>query len=187
MATLCRLCRLMLLIAVRDASIADVHGEFVMKTLLTVTTFLISGLMTVSVWACGDSLYRVGKGVSYRVYTAPLPGNVLVYSNAEGAQDLANALTESGHNVELVDSELDLSLEMNTGNYDVIIASYDDHTAVEASVETSAMQPAYLPVVLSGSEAEKMAGQSYDQVMVADKDEIKHYLKAIHKSIKSKA
>jgi hypothetical protein len=89
--------------------------------------------------------------------------------------------------VELVDSELDLSLEMGKGNYDVVIASYDDHNAIESTVGASASQTTYLPVVLSGSDAEKMAEQSYDQVMVADKDEIKHYLKAIHKSIKSKA
>lgn len=155
-----------------------------MNRFTTVLLTLITAMLVGNVWACGDSLYRVGKGVSYRVYTAPLPGNVLVYSNATGAQDLANALAESGHTVELVDSELDLSLAMGTGDYDVVIASYDDHTTIESNVGT---QTTYLPVVLSDSEAKEMAEQSYDQVMVADKDEIKHYLKAIHKSIKSKA
>jgi hypothetical protein len=158
-----------------------------MKRFSTILLTLIAVLLAGNLWACGDSLYRVGKGISYRVYTAPLPGNVLVYSNAEGAEDLARALAESGHNVELVDSELDLSLEMGKGNYDVVIASYDDHNAIESTVGASAAQTTYLPVVLSGSEEERMAEQSYDQVMVADKDEIKHYLKAIHKSIKSKA
>lgn len=158
-----------------------------MKRFSTILLTLIAVLLAGNLWACGDSLYRVGKGISYRVYTAPLPGNVLVYSDAEGAEDLARALAESGHNVELVDSELDLSLEMGKGNYDVVIASYDDHNAIESTVGASAAQTTYLPVVLSGSEEERMAEQSYDQVMVADKDEIKHYLKAIHKSIKSKA
>ena len=44
--------------------------------------------------ACGDSMYRVGKGVSYRVYTAPLPGSVLVYGQSEGAKLLAEALVQ---------------------------------------------------------------------------------------------
>lgn len=158
-----------------------------MKRFSTVFLSLLAALLAGNLWACGDSLYRVGKGVSYRVYTAPLPGNVLVYSNATGAADLAKALAESGHNVELVDSELDLSIEMGKGGYDVVIASYDDHSAIEATVGASSAQTTYLPVVLSGSEEEKLAEQNYDQVMVADKDEIKHYLKAIHKSIKSKA
>ena len=30
------------------------------------------------------------------------------------------------------------------------------------------------------------ANQQYEKVMVADEDEIKHYLKAIHKSLKRK-
>ena len=32
--------------------------------------------MAADTHACGDSLYRVGKGISFRVYTAPLPGSV---------------------------------------------------------------------------------------------------------------
>ena len=153
------------------------------KLTFALVTFTIC-LLSINAWACGDSLYRVGKGVSYRVYTAPLPGNVLVYGQNEGAKMLAEALAESGHNVEVVDSQLDLSLEMGKGGYDVVIASYDDHTTIESAVGS---QTTYLPVVLSGSEEEKMAEQSYDQVMVADRDEIKHYLKAIHKSLKNKA
>ena len=158
-----------------------------MNKIATALITLIVCLLSINAWACGDSLYRVGKGVSYRVYTAPLPGNVLVYSNAAGAADLAEALAASGHNVELVDSELDLSIEMGKGGYDVVIASYDDHQAIESTVGRSASGTKYLPVVLSGSEEERLAEQNYDQVMVADKDEIKHYLRAIHKSIKSKA
>jgi len=158
-----------------------------MKTLATALLTLLIGLLSINAWACGDSLYRVGKGVAYRVYTAPLPGNVLVYGNSEGAEELAKALAESGHNVEVVDSEVDLSMQMQSGNYDVVIAAYSDHDAVEATVSTATGSKAdYLPVVLNDEE-EAAAKQSYDAVMVADKDEIKHYLSAIHKSLKSKA
>ena len=136
--------------------------------------------------ACGDSLYRVGKGVSYRIYTAPLPGSVLVYGQSEGAKQLAEALAQSGHGVRLVENEMDLNAELETGNYDVVIAPYSEHAAVEASSEASGSVAAtYLPVALDGDEKE-IASQSYSKVMVADKDEIKHYLKAIHKTLKSK-
>jgi len=136
--------------------------------------------------ACGDSLYRVGKGVSYRIYTAPLPGSVLVYGRSEGAKQLAEALAESGHGVRLVDNELDLNLELQKGNYDVVISPYSEHEIVEASSEASgSVTTTYLPVALNDVE-EKIAHQKYSRVMVANKDEIKNYLKAIHYSLKNK-
>ena len=156
-----------------------------MKFRLTVLLALLVGSITVDAWACGDSLYRVGKGVSHRVYTAPLPGSVLVYGQSEAAQQLAEALAESGHTVELVESEIDLSLEMSSGNYDVVIATFGDHETVD-SVAEQAPGTTYLPVAMNKDEA-KVAEQSYDRVLVADRHEIKHYLKAIHKTLKSKA
>lgn len=136
--------------------------------------------------ACGDSLYRVGKGISYRVYTAPLPGSVLVYGQSEGAKLLAEALAKSGHGVRLVDNESALSSELSSGDYDVVIAPYSDHDAVEGSAGAVAgIKTTYLPVALSSDEAD-VANESYANVMVADRDEIKHYLKAIHKTLKEK-
>lgn len=147
---------------------------------------LFAVMFSLDAVACGDSLYRVGKGVSYRVYTAPLPGSVLVYGASEGAKQLAEALAQSGHGVRLVDNESELSSELSSGAYDVVIAPYSDHDAVEASAGGSGdVRTAFLPVALSKDEA-KIASGSYAKVMVADQDEIKHYLKAIHKSLKSK-
>lgn len=143
-------------------------------------------LFSANALACGDSLYRVGKGVSYRVYTAPLPGSVLVYGQTEGAKQLAEALAQSGHGVRLVDNELDLSAELSSGNYDVVIASYSEHDKVEATTaRASSSHATYLPVAMDAQQ-ESLAKQSYERVMVADQDEIKHYLKAIHKTLKSK-
>lgn len=148
---------------------------------------LIALLSSANALACGDSLYRVGKGVSYRVYTAPLPGSVLVYGQSEGARQLADALAQSGHGVRLVESELDLSIELRSGQYDVVIAPYSEHGTVEASAANSGSTSAtFLPVALT-EEEEEAANQSYSRVMVAERDEIKHYLKAIHKTLKSKA
>jgi hypothetical protein len=157
-----------------------------MKARMLCVTALLVAALAADAMACGDSLYRVGKGVSYRVYTAPLPGSVLVYGDTEGAKQLAEALAQSGHGVRLVENESDLNRELETGNYDVVIAPYSEHTVVEASTrESEAVNTTYLPVAVTSDE-EKIAHQSYSKVMVADKDEIKHYLKAIHKSLKAK-
>ena len=158
----------------------------IMKIRMVLISVLMTGLFAVDALACGDSLYRVGKGVSYRVYTAPLPGSVLVYGQSEGAKQLAEALAQSGHGVRLVDNQMELTAELESGNYDVVIAPYSEHDSVEASAGNfDSLQTTYLPVAMDKNEAQ-VANQEYEKVMVADKDEIKHYLKAIHKSLKNK-
>ena len=157
-----------------------------MRRIFALSTLLIGAVISLNTLACGDSLYRVGKGMSYRVYTAPLPGSVLVYGQSENAKQLAEALAQSGHGVHLVDNELELMIELEKGGYDVVIAPYSEHVIVESSAKNSQLTTAtYLPVALSSYE-EKIANQSYSKVMVANKDEIKHYLKAIHQTLKSK-
>ena len=158
----------------------------IMKIRMVLISVFMTGLFAVDALACGDSLYRVGKGVSYRVYTAPLPGSVLVYGQSEGAKQLAEALAQSGHGVRLVDNQMELTAELESGNYDVVIAPYSEHDSVEASASNfDSLQTTYLPVAMDKNEAQ-VANQEYEKVMVADKDEIKHYLKAIHKSLKNK-
>ena len=158
-----------------------------MQSRMTYLIALIVALFSLDAVACGDSLYRVGKGVSYRVYTAPLPGSVLVYGQSEGAKQLAEALAQSGHGVRLVDNESELTSELSSGDYDVVIAPYSDHSTVEASAGASGdIRTTYLPVAVSTDEAE-VANESYANVMLADRDEIKHYLKAIHKTLKEKS
>lgn len=158
-----------------------------MKNRLVCLAAFLCTIISVEALACGDSLYRVGKGMSYRVYTAPLPGSVLIYGQSEGAKQLAEALAQSGHDVQLVDNEIKLTMELQTGHYDVVIAPYSQHAAVEASAEASrSTGTTFLPVAMNGEE-ERTAQQAYAEVMVADKHEIKNYLKAIHKTLKSKA
>ncbi len=152
----------------------------------SLATTLIAGsaLLSNNAVACGDSLYRVGKGVSYRVYTAPLPGSVLVYGHTEGAELLAQELARSGHGVRLVKDGEELQAEMSSGAYDVVIAAYSDHAAIE-STATADNAPTFLPVALD-SDQRREAREDYERVMMAEKDEIKHYLKAIHQTLKQR-
>lgn len=157
-----------------------------MRRRIAIFTLLISTVISLNVLACGDSLYRVGKGMSYRVYTAPLPGSVLVYGQSEGARQLAEELAKSGHGVHLVENEEELTSELVKGGYDVVIAPYSEHETIESSTnKADSSKVSYIPVTMSKGE-ERLAKQSYSRVMAADKDEIKHYLKAIHKTLKSK-
>ncbi|HEY5775956.1 MAG TPA: hypothetical protein VIS57_07725 [Xanthomonadales bacterium] len=154
-----------------------------MKSPITAIIALVTLFLSLEVFACGDSLYRLGKGVSYRVYAAPLPGSVLVYGQSEGAKQLAEALAQSGHGVHLVENEADFEQEMEKGGYDVVIAAYSDHALVEANQEDSGTE--FIPVVESEEEKQAAKG-AYERVLLADQAEVKHYLKAIHESLKSK-
>ncbi len=152
-----------------------------MKTRLSALFTLITLLTSATAFTCGDSLYRVGKGVSYRTYSAPLPGNLLVFGTSEGAKQLAEELARSGHGVHLVGSAQELSSEMEKGGYDVVIAPFSDRAMIDTS-----SGPTFLPIAVSGEE-EQMAREAYGRVMVPEKHEIKHYLKAIHRALKNTA
>lgn len=155
-----------------------------MFTRINVLAAILITLFSFDAVACTDTLYRAGKDVSYRVYTAPLPGSVLVYGNSEGARQLAEALAQSGHGVRFVDSKEALTAELSESNYDVIIAPFSDHSTIEDSANaTGSNQAVFLPVAKDRDELQ-IANQSYSKVMVADRHEIKHYLKEIHKVLK---
>ncbi len=157
-----------------------------MKTRTALLTALAVSLIGGNAYACGDSLYRVGKGVSYRVYTAPLPGSVLVYGEGEGAELLAQELARSGHGVRLVQNSEELQAELGTGAYDVVIAAYADQSSVVPGTSGATGAPTFLPVALTEDE-EKQARNEHQRVMLAEKDEIKHYLKAIHQTLKQRS
>ena len=156
-----------------------------MKIRIGLLAALATTLVAGNAFACADTLYRVGKGVSYRVYTAPLPGSVLVYGEGAGAEQLAQELARSGHGVRLVSNDEELQTEIGSGAYDVVIAAYNHHSAVESTTTNAANAPIFLPVALNSDE-EAQAKRQYEQVMRAEKDEIKHYLKAIHKMLKQR-
>lgn len=157
-----------------------------MKTRTVLLTALAISLIGGNAYACGDSLYRVGKGVSYRVYTAPLPGSVLVYGEGEGAELLAQELARSGHGVRLVQNNEELQAEIGSGAYDVVIAAYADQSSVVPGTSATSGAPTFLPVALTEDE-EKQAREEHARVMMAEKDEIKHYLKAIHQTLKQRS
>ncbi len=152
-------------------------------TMIRLASTAIIGLMlTNAALACGDSLYRAGKGVSYRTYSAPLPGNLLIFGASDGAKQLAEELSRSGHDVQLVENSDDLASRLESGDYDVVIAPFSERESVESTDSSSS----FLPIATEGSE-ERLAKETFDSVMVPEKHEIKHYLKAIHRALKDNA
>ncbi|MEM7281456.1 MAG: hypothetical protein AAF438_07490 [Pseudomonadota bacterium] len=147
------------------------------KSILAVATFAV--ITAPAAFACGESLFRVGKGVKYRAYSAPLPANVLVYATTDKEKEMATELARSGHGVYLVNSEEALAQQLGKGGYDVIIAPFSERQKVERSdSETS-----FLPITHDDTEASQVK-DLYKRSVGSD-DSVKKYLKAIHRTLKS--
>src|SRR6185369_4060402 len=76
--------------------------------------------------ACGESLFRVGKGVSYREYQAPLPGNILMVTRTASERLIAEWLSHTGHNVQAVNDPSKVSGYLKRNKFDVILATFKD-------------------------------------------------------------
>jgi hypothetical protein len=140
-------------------------------------------LIPLAAQACGESLFRVGRGVAYRAQTAPLPGNVLVVGPTEESKALAQQLTAAGHHVEVVDTRDKIAEALHSGKYDVVLASFNDRELVAAGTANVEKPPAYVPVTTEKSQ-EALASQSYERHLSAD-DDFTQFLRVIHKTLKA--
>ena len=153
-----------------------------MRKSIVVAVLAASTLLVVSEYAhaCGESMFRVGKGVHYRAFSAPIPGSVLVYARTDSERIVAENLRQAGHQVLVIDNDAELATEMQNREFDVVVAPYSKREVVEAQ----SAQIDWLPVVEKGSPDLRLARTQFDRVVTAD-DDVRKYLKAIHKSLKN--
>lgn len=158
-----------------------------MRKLIIVAALAAVALPVLSneVFACGESMFRLGKGVHYHAYNAPIPGSVLVYARTDEERAVAEQLQEAGHSVQIVSNDLDLAMEMQNQQFDVVVAPYSKRDEVEAQTAQVSNHPDWLPVIESGSADAKLARSQYRHTVSAN-DDIRKYLKAIHQSLKAK-
>jgi hypothetical protein len=131
--------------------------------------------------ACGESLFRVGRGAAYRAQTAPLPGNVLLVAPSEEARALADRLAAAGHKVHIVETANLISDELKNGKYDVVLASYNDREIVAA--QTAGATAQYVPVATEEGQKD-LAAQSYERYLSRD-DDFTQFLRVIHRTLKA--
>jgi hypothetical protein len=158
------------------------RNSFVVVGLTLATVFALSS----NVFACGESVFRAGKGVHYRAFTAPIPGTVLVYARNDEERAVADGLRQAGHDVYVVASDDELASEMQSHQFDVVVAPFSVRVAVETTSLQSSSQPQLIPVVDAKSADMRLAKAEFDDVVVAN-DDIRKYLKAIHRSLKERA
>lgn len=151
------------------------------KKVMAIVAGSILALGSTSVYACGESLFRVGKGVSYREYTAPLPGTILVVAKTESELALVERLAAAGHAIYVVSDPSEIPDQINNRKIDVVLAHFHQRDAVEASDLASAT---FIPVAQSGTEEVSQADALYQQSLT-NEDSVLKFLKTIHKTLKS--
>lgn len=134
--------------------------------------------------ACGESLFRIGKGVNYRAYSAPIPATVLVYAFSDADHQVAWQLRKAGHQVLVVESDTALAVHLDQHPFDVLIAPASKRDSVESSTATLPAPPDWLPVYEDGAGDQAAVRAEYGRGLSSD-DDVRKYLKAIHKSIRS--
>ena len=135
--------------------------------------------------ACGESLYRVGKGVTYREYTAPLPGTILIIAKDEQERLLAEALQKAGHNVEVVADATGVRDRLQDGRFDIVMSRYEHSETVDSQIRDATASVKYLPVARHDTNEVLEARSRYDRALSTD-DNIKTFLIQIHRTLKGR-
>lgn len=161
-----------------------------MRKLISVTVLVALALplpvITNNVFACGESMFRLGKGVRYRANFAPISGAVLVYARTDQELAIAEQLQQAGHSVQMVSTDVGLAMEMQKQQFDVVVAPYSKRDEVEAQSTQITNHPDWVPVVERGSADAKLARSQYSRTVWGN-DPVRKYLKAIHRSLRAKS
>ena len=154
------------------------------KVLATVTICLFTILVS-NTYACGESLFRVGKGVSFREYSAPLPGSILVVANTEAEMAMVDRLAAAGHDIHVVSDPSEIGAELQNHDVDIVLAYYSQRDFVEAQMSESD-SVAFIPIAQDGTQEVSQADASYQQSLT-NEDSVLRYLKTIHKTLKTQS
>lgn len=154
---------------------------------LTIAKGFVLGLFlfaSVDAFACGESLFRVGKGVSYRNYFAPVPGRIIAVAKTEGELAMVERLSAAGHDVHVVSNPGEISETLAAEHdFDLVLALFSQRDSVEK--ELSGFSATYLPVARGDTEEVAQARASYAHSLETD-DSVKQFLKTIHRTLKQR-
>ena len=138
---------------------------------------------SIDAFACGESLFRVGKGVNYRNYFAPVPGKIIAVAQDEGDLLMVERLIAAGHDVHVVSDPSQISEQLNEHEFDIVLALYEQREVVELEIASSSVT--YLPVAQEGTSEAVEARELYANSLETD-DSVKRFLKTINRTLKQR-
>ncbi len=136
-----------------------------------------------SAWACGESLFHVGKGVVFREYTAPLPGKILMVARSEGDLILAERLSAAGHDVRTIADPGQIGQELAQSDFNIVLSLFAERQLVAQQMQNATNDIRYLPVAQDGT-AEEQAANAVTRHALSTDDSVKNFLRAIHRTLK---
>lgn len=144
---------------------------------------LILTVLTGNAVACGESLFRVGKGVAYREYSAPLPGTILAIATTEMELAMIERLVAAGHDVHVVADPSEIPDALGEHDFDIVLAYFEQREAVHTQLASASST--YIPVTKTGTDEAAVAESMYERSLSSDAS-VKKFLKTIHKTLKSR-
>lgn len=136
----------------------------------------LAGLLCLGqpLFACGDKLVLLGRGIRFqRMVATKNPASILVYLNprsgiinADREYQLRPLLKLAGHKPRAVATTGELTREIGSGSYDLVLADYSDVTAVKQILPAKS-RPAVIPVMYNPTRDQRAAAEKEYSCLVA--------------------
>lgn len=168
-----------------------------MRKSLAALLGVLAGVLLVSqsVLACGDKLVLLGRGIRFqRMLATKHPASILVYLNptagisaADRQYELRSVLKLAGHKPRAVTSAAELTTELGSGKYDVVLVDYADAAALEKEVETSKAKPSLIPVVYNPTASQRAAAEKQYSCLITPAKKNYDLLSVVDQAMVSRA
>jgi hypothetical protein len=158
----------------------------------SITAILL--LSATLVYACGDKLLVLNRGLRFQDFSGSRPASILLYTHAGSrASDAINdgqlqsALAKAGHKLQTVGERSRLDDALKTGHYDLVLVDLSDAPGVEESLRSAPSPPVVVPVVYEGTKAETEAVKKQYRCLLKAPDKSGNYLNAIDRAMDEQA
>ncbi len=159
------------------------------KTLVALGALAGVLLASQSLLACGDKLVLLGRGIRFqRMIATKNPASILVYLNpgagisaADREYQLRSLLKLAGHKPRVVATATELTKEIGSGSYDLILADYSDAVALQKQIP--AAKPTLIPVLYNPSADQRAAAEKEYSCLVAPAKKNYDLLKVIDQAM----
>lgn len=167
-----------------------------MTRCFTAAMVLLAGLLVAGgsdLSACGDKSLAAGGIRMQRALAARYPASVLIFtpsaSRLNGAArelDLQKTLRLVGHTYREVASETDLQAQVDSGQYNILLADIGDAAALQARFESSASRVVIVPVLYKPTKAEAAEAAKQSRFVIKAPGRAAQYLTTIAEAVASR-
>jgi hypothetical protein len=161
------------------------------KSLLFLGAFAGFVCMVQPLFGCGDKLVLLGRGIRFqRMIAAKNPATILVYLNpgsgisaADREYQLRPLLKLAGHKPQVVSNSTDLTKEIGSGRYDLVLADYSEGAALEKQINGTKPKPTLIPVIYNPTADQRAAAEKEYSCLVAPSKKSYDLLKVIDQAL----